>query len=112
MTEKELHKIFSGNLRKFRVNADWSQVTLAKKAGVSINFINDMESGKKWASPATMLKIANVFDVHVYELLKPDGLFPDNLGSIIKQYTDNIHTALDDACSAFLEDADHAASLK
>ncbi|MDR0495224.1 MAG: helix-turn-helix domain-containing protein [Treponema sp.] len=112
MTEKELHKIFSENVKRFRIDVDWSQVALAKKAGVSINFINDIESGKKWASPTTMLKIANVFNIYVYELLKPAGIFPDNLNSIIKKYTDNMHTAIEDACGAFLKNANTAASPK
>ena len=104
MTEKDLHKIFSENIRKHRNGNNWSQVTLAKKTGVSINFVNDIESGKKWASPATMIKIANVFNIQVYELLRPAGLFPDNLNSIIKEYTDNVHAAIDDARLAFLKD--------
>jgi transcriptional regulator with XRE-family HTH domain len=112
MTEKELHKIFSENVKKNRTSVNWSQVTLAKKAGVSINFINDIESGKKWASPVTLVKLANAFNIQAYELLKPAGLFPDNLNSIIKKYTDNVHEALDDARTAFLKSANQAASSK
>ena len=104
MTEKELHKIFSSNIKRHRGRFKWSQVDLAKKAGVSINFINDLESGKKWASPATMLKIANVFNIEVYELIKPQDTFPDNFESIVKKYTDNIHAAVDEACLDFLKD--------
>jgi transcriptional regulator with XRE-family HTH domain len=104
MTEKELHVIFSNNLKELRGRNSWSQIELAKKTGVSVNFINDIEAKKKWASPATMVKIANVFNVQVYELLKPPGLFPDNLNSIIRKYTDDVHKALDNAQLAFLSD--------
>ena len=103
MTEKELHGIFSNNLKELRDRFHWSQVALAKKTGVSVNFINDIEAKKKWASPATMVKIANVFNVQVYELLKPPGLFPDNLNSIIKKYTDDVHKALENTQQAFLQ---------
>jgi transcriptional regulator with XRE-family HTH domain len=112
MTEKELHKIFSENIKKYRNNANWSQVALAKKAGVSINFINDIESGKKWASPVTLIKLANAFNVQAYELLKPPGLFPDNLSSLIKKYTDNVHTAIEDTRTVFLKNASQAVSSK
>ena len=108
MTEKELHKIFSENLKRYRTGVQWSQVALAKKAGVSINFINDIESGKKWASPATMIKLANCFNIQVYELLKPQGLFPDNLSSILKKYTDSVHAVIDESRTAFLKSANHA----
>jgi transcriptional regulator with XRE-family HTH domain len=105
MTEKELHGIFSGNLKEYRDYYDLSQAALAKKAGVSINFINDLESGKKWASPATMIKLAAVLKIEVYELLKPPGIFPDNLESIIKLYTDNIHSSLEEVHLAFLQNS-------
>ena len=97
MTEKELHKIFSAKVREYRISLNWSQIQLAKKTGVSVNFINDLEAGKKWASPATMVKLAGVFNIEAYELLKPPGLFPDNLGSITKKFADEIHAAVEEA---------------
>jgi transcriptional regulator with XRE-family HTH domain len=102
-TEKELHEIFSRNLRRCRNDLDLTQVALAKKAGVSTNFVNDIEAGKKWASVATMIKIANIFDVHVYELLKPTSLLPDNLSGIMKKYTEDVSAALDAINRTFLE---------
>ncbi|MDR2716964.1 MAG: helix-turn-helix domain-containing protein [Treponema sp.] len=102
-TEKELHEIFSRNLRKYRHNLDLTQIALAKKAGVSTNFVNDIEAEKKWASLTTMVKIANVFNVHVYELLKPSNLFPDNLNGILKKYTEDVHTAISTINHTLLE---------
>jgi len=92
------------NIRKYRIYNNWSQIVLAKKTGVSVNFINDLEAGKKWASPVTMVKMANVFNIHVYELLKPPDLLPDNLNSIIREYTDNIHGVLKNTYSTFMKD--------
>jgi transcriptional regulator with XRE-family HTH domain len=105
MTEKELHGIFSNNIKELRNRFHWSQVVLAKKTGVSVNFINDIEAKKKWASPATMVKIASVFNVQVYELLKPPDQFPDNLNSIIRKYTDDVHKAIDNAQTVFLDNS-------
>ena len=104
MTEKDLHTVFSANIKKYRSALRWSQVRLAKETKVSVNFINDLESGKKWASLATMVKLANVFKIDPYELLKPQGSFPESLGSIIKKYTDDIHAALEQARQDFLQD--------
>jgi transcriptional regulator with XRE-family HTH domain len=101
MTEKELRKLFSSNLREYRGRFKWSQVALAKKTGVSINFINDIESERKWISPATLIKLANALNIEAYELLKPPDSFPDNFNSIVKKYTDNIHAAVDEARLAF-----------
>jgi transcriptional regulator with XRE-family HTH domain len=101
MTEKELQKIFSDNLKKFRTRLNITQIELAKKAGVSTNFVNDLEAKKKWASPATMVKFANVFGIHVYELLKPPETIPDNMNSIIRNFADDIHAALERACRTY-----------
>ena len=95
MTEKELHAVFSANVKKYRTLLSLSQAALSQKAGISMNFINDIEAGKKWASPATMVKIANTLQIEVYELLRPPDLLPDNLNSILKKYTDDIHAVID-----------------
>jgi len=102
-TETELHDIFSRNLRRYRNDLNLTQVALAKKTGVSTNFVNDIESGKKWASLTTMVKIANVFNVHIYELLKPPNLLPDNLNSILKKYTEDVLASLDNINHTLLE---------
>jgi len=97
MTERELHKIFSGNITRLRSNLHWSQVHLAKKTGVSVNFINDLEAGRKWASPASMIKLAAVFKIETYELLKPHASFPDNLSSILKKFIEGTHASMEQA---------------
>ena len=104
MTERELRAIFCKNIKDFRIRNNWSQVALSQKAGVSVNFINDIESGKKWASPSTMIKIADALEVYVYELLKPPHLPPDNLNSLMRKYADNVNEALKSIRLAFLED--------
>ena len=103
MTENELRAIFCKNIKDFRVRNNWSQVVLAQKAGVSVNFINDIEAGKKWASPVTMIKIADALDVYVYELLKPPGLPPDNINSLMRKYADNVNEALEGVRRTFME---------
>ena len=104
ITEKELRKLFGSNVRQCRNRFKWSQAELAQKSGVSVNFINDIESEKKWISPATLVKIANALNVEVYELLKPPDSFPENFDSIVRMYTDNIHAAVNEACLAFMRD--------
>ena len=105
MTEKELHKIFSTNITRYRNALHWSQVQLAKKTGVSVNFINDLEAGRKWASPASMIKLANIFKIETYELLKPYGSFPDSLGSMLRKYNEDIHVALEQVRQDTLQEA-------
>jgi transcriptional regulator with XRE-family HTH domain len=102
MTEKELQEIFSDNIKKFRMRLNLTQRELAKRTGVSINFVNDLEAKKKWASSVTMIKFANTFGIQVYELLKPPETIPDNLNSIIRNFTEDTHAALEQACRTYM----------
>ena len=103
MTEKELRKIFSENMKKYRRKLKLTQAGLAKKAGVSVNFINELEAGKKWASPETLVKIANVFGVQAHELLKPPELAPDDCIGAVRKFADDVHAALEEACHTYIQ---------
>ena len=104
MTEKELREIFSENMKKYRSKLKLTQPGLAKKAGVSVNFINELEAGKKWASPETLVKLANVFGVQAHELLKPPEFLPDDCIGVVRKFADDIHAALEEACRSYIRD--------
>jgi len=103
MTERELLKVFSSNIKLYRTRYKWSQADLAEKVNISINFLSDIETGKKWASPVTMVKLANVFNVKAYELLKPLDLLPENYTNIIEKFAEDIHHAIENIRTLYLE---------
>jgi transcriptional regulator with XRE-family HTH domain len=79
------------NLRKFRGYRKLSQAELAEKLDISIPFLSDIENGKKWVSPRTLAKMADVFKIEAYELLRPEATLPDNPVNIIEQYTADVY---------------------
>ena len=91
MTEKDLRAILSKNIRRFRGYRKLSQADFAEKIDISIPFLSDIENGKKWVSPVTLVKIANALNIEVYELLKPESIIPDNAVNILEKYTADIH---------------------
>ena len=95
MTERELLKIFSSNIKLYRSRFRWSQAELAEKVNISINFLSDIETGKKWASPITMVKFANIFEIKAYELLKPLDLLPDNYNNVVEKFAEDVHSAVE-----------------
>jgi transcriptional regulator with XRE-family HTH domain len=105
MTERDLLKIFSSNIRLYRTRFRWSQAELAEKINISINFLSVFETGKKWASPITMVKFANAFNIKAYELLKPLDLLPDNYDSVIEKFAEDVHSAVEQIRTAFLGNA-------
>ena len=94
MKEHNLRYILSANLRRYRNYRKFSQAELAEKLDISVPFLSDIENGKKWVSPHTLAKMADVFNIEAYELLKPEESIPDNPVNIIERYTADIYSTL------------------
>ena len=71
MTEVELRAILSANLKRYRNCLKLSQADLAEKLELSIPFLSDVENGRKWISPATLVKFADTLGIEPHELFKP-----------------------------------------
>lgn len=65
MTEKEIRQIFGENLKRLRKLKGLSQLKLANELQMAMTFLNDIENGKKWISPATLSKLSTFFQVPV-----------------------------------------------
>jgi len=90
MTEKDLRTILSFNLKKNRNYRKLTQAEFAERIDISIPFLSDIENGKKWVSPNTLVKMADILNIEAYELLKPEKILPDNTISIIERFSDDI----------------------
>ncbi|MDR1323538.1 MAG: helix-turn-helix domain-containing protein [Candidatus Margulisbacteria bacterium] len=94
VSESSALRILGANVKQFRERLELSQAELAEKAEISIPFLSDVERGKKWISLYTMLKLANVFQVEIYELLKPLTGWPANSAYLLEKYHEDIGHAL------------------
>ena len=103
MTERELLRVFSANIKHYRALFKWSQAELAEKIDISIQFLSDIETAKKWASPTTIVKFADVFHVEVYEFFKPEKIMPAKAGSIIQKYTGDVFAAISQIRDTYLK---------
>lgn len=54
------------NLKILRGRQKISQITLAARAELTHNFINEIENGRKWVSPETLSKLAAALDAEPY----------------------------------------------
>jgi transcriptional regulator with XRE-family HTH domain len=90
MTEDEFRAIFRANIRRYRDYRKWTQAEFAEKLGISINFLSDIENGKKWISPASMVKFASVLNVEPFELFKPADAPPATVSSLLAKYNDEV----------------------
>jgi transcriptional regulator with XRE-family HTH domain len=93
--ESSAMRTLGANVKQFRERLDLSQAELAEKAEISITFLSDIERGKKWISLYTMLKLVNIFQVEIYELLKPLTGWPADSARLLGKYHEDINRALD-----------------
>ena len=73
MGGNELRAVFGKNVRAYRNRRNWSQADLAEHANISINFIGDIERGKKWPHPETLAKLAEALEINVFELFMEEN---------------------------------------
>ncbi|MDR2020373.1 MAG: helix-turn-helix domain-containing protein [Treponema sp.] len=106
MNEKDLRTILSKNLKRYRNYRKFTQAEFAEKINISIPFLSDIENGKKWVSPHTLVKMADTLNIEAYELLKPETILPDNDINIIETYTADIYSTfgkfLDNLCNEYI----------
>jgi len=74
MEGKELRTIFGKNVKLYRNRRNWSQTDLAEYANISINFLGDIERGKKWPHPDTLTKLASALEIKVFELFLEENI--------------------------------------
>ena len=94
MTEQELRAILSANLKRYRNYRKFSQAELAEKLGISIPFLSDVENSRKWISPATLVKFADVLGIEPHELLKPEETLSPPLNLVINKWSGEIIQAV------------------
>ena len=74
MEEQEIRALLAENIKKYRNKRGWNQLLLAEKLDISANFLSEIETGKGWVSPLTLVKLANALEVNVFELFIPLNL--------------------------------------
>ena len=97
ITESEIRGIFSSNLKRYRNYRKFSQAELAEKLDMSIPFLSDVENGKRWISPASMVKFASVLEIEPFELFKPADVPLPSVSALFTKYNDEVVQAVSDS---------------
>ena len=94
MTEHELRAILSVNLKRYRNYRQFTQEELSEKLGISIPFLSDVENGRKWISPATLVKFANALSIEPYELFKPAETTSPGIALALNKWSEDVVQAV------------------
>ena len=100
MNAEELQKTFSANLKAARTRMGFSQMKLAEVADLSVGYIGDLESCRRWGTPETFSRLAHALGISPHELLIPlrneESTVPGNqLALLNQQLRKNLSLALD-----------------
>ena len=66
-----------------------SQLGLAENAGLTHNFINDIENGKKWVSAETIGKLAFALKAEPYQFFLSESKWNEQGAEIFSLYLDD-----------------------
>ena len=94
MDETSLRTLFSQNIKRYRQMKGWSQEKLAEKMEISTNYLSDIETGRGWVSPFSLIKLANALDTEVFELFKPQATVSSDVLSIVNKSLDDFSTSM------------------
>lgn len=67
-----MSKVLARNVKRLRMERGWSAEQLAELARVSVGYIRQIESGRKFFGSQSFKEWANLFSVDASELLRPD----------------------------------------
>ena len=97
MKKGQVRTIFGSNLRKFRGCREWSQMELAEKADISMNFLSEIERGNKWPSSENLQNLANALGVEVYELFRPENENDPGMGKYMERFSKDVMIAVEES---------------
>lgn len=80
LTKEDLAAVVGGNIKKLRAASKLSQEELAEKLELSKNFVSLMETGVKFPSAETIVKLCNIFEIEFFELFYDnEKLLPEDM---------------------------------
>ena len=88
--ERFIFQLISSNLKRLRSLHNMSQLSLALNAGLTHNFINDIENCKKGVSARTLAKLSTVLNVEPYQFFLPEGMSNNEMLIYVKDFNDSI----------------------
>jgi transcriptional regulator with XRE-family HTH domain len=94
MDESDLRNLLSANIKRFRQRKGWSQAKLAEKISMSTNYLSDIETGRGWVSPSSLVKLANTLELEVFELFRPQETASADIVSTVNKCLEDFSASL------------------
>jgi transcriptional regulator with XRE-family HTH domain len=103
MPKQQIRNILSENIRKLRNRREWSQMELAEKANISMNYLSEIERSNKWPYPEKLQNIADALEVKVYELFMPESELMPDIHEYMNRFSNDVDIAIQEAVKKTLK---------
>jgi transcriptional regulator with XRE-family HTH domain len=109
MEGKDIRRLFGSNVKRLRTRYGLSQLSLATEIGMTHNFINDIENGKKWVSSQTIARLAQKLHAKPADFFMSETTIEQQEADFISTYVDDISQsvlkAVTETKSRYIQDA-------
>jgi transcriptional regulator with XRE-family HTH domain len=96
LTGPDINVILGKNIKRLRSRKKFSQLILANMAGLTHNFINEIENGRKWISPESFAKLAKVLDADPQEFFISISIRDHIDTGVVSDYINDISDTVND----------------
>ena len=90
MNENYVRLLVSKNLKRLRSLQNISQLGLALNAGLTHNFINDIENCKKGVSVKTLAKLSAALNVEPHQFFLPENMSNNRMLAYVNDFNDSL----------------------
>jgi len=90
MNENYVRLLVSKNLKRLRTLQNISQLGLALNAGLTHNFINDIENCKKGVSVKTLAKLSVALNVEPHQFFLPEDMSNNKMLAYVNDFNDSL----------------------
>ena len=102
INQRYVYQLISNNVKRLRSLHNISQLSLALNAGLTHNFINDIENCKKGVSANTLAKLSNALNVEPYQFFLPEGLPNDDVTLYVNDINNSLQKTINDLAEQYL----------
>jgi len=105
ISESYVRLLVSRNLKRIRSMQNMSQLGLAHSAGLTHNFINDIENGKKGVSAKTLAKLSVALNVEPHQFFLPEGMSNNKMQVYVNDFNDSLQKLVKELTGQYLSDS-------
>ena len=102
MDDNYIRRLLSHNIKRLRQLNNSSQLGLALEAGLTHNFINDIENCKKGISVKTIAKLCIALQVEPHQLFLPEDKSNTRMEAYVNDFNDGLQKLVKELSDQYL----------